>query len=144
VAALPTLTRKFFEPLRCLDIEETTENKVAEDGARNSQGNRPEVPPSMIITAQLNLLRLQGEIKASTKGSLEIRNARNGTSLVTKEMADYLAIKELLEEKTLLYIPPQSVKQIKAAIKHLPRNTPAEDTAKNCRCWDSPLPVSGN
>jgi hypothetical protein len=132
VAAQPTPTRNIFAPLRDLEIEETTENNGAKEGARNSQGNRPERPPPIIIIAQLSLLRLQGEIKASTKGSFELRNARNGTRVVTKEMADYLAIKKLLEKKkTPFYtFQPKSVKPIKVVIRHLLGNIPVENITK--------------
>jgi hypothetical protein len=44
-------------------------------------------------------------------------------------MADYSAIKEYLSSQTLNYFTfyPKSLKPIKAIIRHLPGNTPAEE-----------------
>jgi hypothetical protein len=52
--------------------------------------------------------------------------------VVTKEIADYLTIKKLLEEKKTPFYTfhPKSVKPIKVIIRHLPGNNPAEDIAK--------------
>jgi hypothetical protein len=41
---------------------EAAEAKGEEEGPGNPQGNGKERPPPTIITAQLNLLRFQGEI----------------------------------------------------------------------------------
>jgi hypothetical protein len=48
---------------------------------------------------------------------------------VTKEMADYSVIKEYLSSQNLNYFTfyPKSLKPIKAVIRHLPENTPAEE-----------------
>jgi hypothetical protein len=48
---------------------------------------------------------------------------------MTKEMADYSAIKHHLEQNILQFCTfhPKSEKPIKAAIRHLPGDTPAED-----------------
>jgi hypothetical protein len=120
-------------------MEETTENKGEEEGARNSQRIGKERPPSVIIIAQINPLRFQAEIKASTKGSFELRNARNGTRILTKEIADCLAIKKQLEEKKIPShtFHPKSVKPIKAIIRHLPGNTLQKTSQWNCRRWVS-------
>jgi hypothetical protein len=116
-------------------MEGTTENKGEEEGARNSQRIWKERPPSIIIIAQINLLRFQGEIKATTKGSFELRNARNGTRIVTKEIADYVAIKKQLEERKIPShtFHPKSVKPIKAIIRRLPGNTLQKTSQRNCR-----------
>jgi len=128
--ATATPTRNFFAPLRDLEMEEAVEAKDEEEGPGNPQGNGKERPPP-IITAQLNLLSFQVEIKAIKKGSFEICNTKNETRVVTKEMADYLAIKRYLEQKIPFYtFHPKSVKPIKAVIRHLPGSIPAEDIAK--------------
>jgi hypothetical protein len=63
------------------------------------------------------------------KGSLEFRNTRNGTTVVTKEMADISAIKEHFNSQNLNYFTffPKSLKPMKAVIRHLPGNTPVEE-----------------
>jgi hypothetical protein len=49
------------------------------------------------------LLKFQGEIKAIIKGSFELRNIKNRTRLITREMADSLAIKNELEKTKIPY-----------------------------------------
>jgi hypothetical protein len=44
------------------------------------------------------LLKFQGEINAIIRGIFELRNTKYGTSLITRKMAQYLAIKKQLEE----------------------------------------------
>jgi hypothetical protein len=74
-------------------------------------------------------MQLQRQLKGIVKCSFEFRNTRNGTRIATKEMTDYSSIKEYLSSQTLNYFTfyPKSLKPIKAAIRHLPGNTPAED-----------------
>jgi hypothetical protein len=80
-------------------------------------------PPSIIITSQINLLKFQGEIKAITKGSFNIRNTKNGTGVIVIS-----SHKNLLEKTKVLYYTfhLKSVKTIKAVIRYLPGSTPAE------------------
>jgi hypothetical protein len=59
------------------------------------------------------------------------RNIENGAHIITKEMADYSAMKSYLEKSKLHYIisPPQKKKfekPTKAVIHHLRPGTPAE------------------
>jgi hypothetical protein len=63
------------------------------------------------------------------KGNFEFRNTRNGTRVITRGMVDFLAVKSHFEKNNLSYFTfyPKSEKPIKAAIHHLPQNTPAED-----------------
>jgi hypothetical protein len=77
------------------------------------------------------VLNLQGEIKAIAMGSFELRNTKNGTRVITREMADYLAIKSQLQKKKIPFYTfhPKSAKPIKAVIRYVPGNTPAEDIA---------------
>jgi hypothetical protein len=74
-------------------------------------------------------MQLQRQLKGIVKGSFEFRNTRYGTRIVTKEMADYSAIKEYFSSQTLNYFTfyPKSLKPIKAVIQHLPGNTLAEE-----------------
>jgi hypothetical protein len=75
------------------------------------------------------LMQLQRQFKGFVKGNFEFRNTRSGTRIVTREMADFSAIKIYLEKNKLSYFSffPKSEKPIKAVIRHLPINTPAED-----------------
>jgi hypothetical protein len=63
------------------------------------------------------------------EGSFEFRNTRNGTRIIAKEMAEFSAKKKYLTSQTLNYFTfyPKSMKSIKAAIRHLPGNTPTEE-----------------
>jgi hypothetical protein len=125
---LPTktvITRNFFAPFRSnnTDTEATeAENNLPEEAPRKSCR-----PPPIMTTSTTNLIRFQSDLKEHTKGENEFRNTRNGTSIITKEMADYSAMKFYLEKNYLQYFTfsPNSEKPIKAVIRHLPPDTPA-------------------
>jgi hypothetical protein len=61
--------------------------------------------------------------------NFEFRNTRSGTRIVTKEMADFSAIRKYLDKNNRSYFTfyPKSEKPIKAVVRHLPSNTPAQD-----------------
>jgi hypothetical protein len=63
------------------------------------------------------------------KEDFEFRNTRNGTRIITRGMVDFLAVKFHFEKNILAYFIfyAKSEKPIKAVIRHLPPNTPAED-----------------
>jgi hypothetical protein len=83
-----------------------------------------------MMNSTSNLIRLQRGLKDHVKGEYEFRNTRNGTRIITKEMADYSAMKSYLERNNLNYFTfsPNSEKTIKAVILHIPPDTPAKDT----------------
>jgi hypothetical protein len=55
--------------------------------------------------------------------------SRNGNKIITRDMADFHAIQSHFDAIKLSYYTffPQSEKPMKAVIRHLPTNTPAED-----------------
>jgi hypothetical protein len=71
-----------------------------EDNEGEQQGtNRACRPPPIILTSATNLLQLQKQIKGIVKGSSEIRNTKKRTRVLTKEMADFSAIKSFFLSK---------------------------------------------
>jgi hypothetical protein len=121
--------RKYFAPLR-LDEDDTV--YTGENGAQQVSTSVPKAagrPPPVIVTMSLNLLKFQGELKSIMKGTFEFRTTRNGIKVVTKGMADYLALIRHLDANTIPYctFDPKSVKPVKAVIFHLPGDTPAKD-----------------
>jgi hypothetical protein len=70
----------------------------AEADAETLQRTGRNRPPPIIITSKIYLLKLQGEIKAIIKGISELRNTKHGTRVITRKMADYLAIKNQLQK----------------------------------------------
>jgi hypothetical protein len=74
-------------------------------------------------------MSLQKELEVLLKGSFEFRNTKAGTRTVSREMAEYSAIRHYLDCQHLNYFTffPKSEKPIKAAIRHLLADTPAED-----------------
>jgi hypothetical protein len=94
-------------------------------GYQSSQASRP---PPIVLTSTTNLMQLQRNIKGIVTGNFEFRNTRSGTRIVTKEMADFSAIRKHLEKNNLPYFTffPKSENPIKAVICHLPTNTPVQ------------------
>jgi hypothetical protein len=80
------------------------------------------------MTFTTNLIRSQSDLEGHVQGEYELRNTRNGTRIITKEMADYLAMKSYLEKNNLHYFTfsPNSEKPIKVVICHFPPDTPEE------------------
>jgi hypothetical protein len=91
--------------------------------------NKSGRPPPIVLTSTITLIQLQKIFKGFVSGRFEFRNTRSGTRIVTKEMADFSAIKIFLETNKLPFFTffPKSEKPVKAVIRHLPLNTPAED-----------------
>jgi hypothetical protein len=61
--------------------------------------------------------------------NFEFRSTRNGTRVLTRNLADFQSVKSHFESQNLSYyfFFPKSEKPIKALIRHLPFNTPAEE-----------------
>jgi hypothetical protein len=132
---LPTevvITRNFFGHLRTNDMDtETTgtENNLPEEEAPRKSGRSPPI----VMTPTTNIIRIQSDLKDHVKGEYEFRNTRNGTRIITKEVADSSVMKPYLEENNLQYFisSPNSEKPIKAVTHHLPPHTPAEDISNS-------------
>jgi hypothetical protein len=62
-------------------------------------------------------------LKEDVKGEYEFPNTRNGTCIITKEAADYSALKSYLDKYYFHYFiySPNSEKPIEAVINHLPQ-----------------------
>jgi hypothetical protein len=119
--------RNYFAPLRTTDMDtETTgaENTLPEQETPKKSGRSPPI----VMTSTTNLICLLSDLKEHGKAEYEFRNSRNGTRIITKEMADYSAIKSNIQKNNLQYFTfsPNSEKPIKAVIRHLPPDTPAE------------------
>jgi hypothetical protein len=117
-------TRKFFAPLRTeIDLEGDKETTDEEKQRSTTQAVRPPI----ILTSTTNLLQLQKNICAIVQGSIEFRNKKNGTRVLTKEMADYSAIMTFFLQNNLKFYTffPKSLKPIKAVLRNMPTNTPA-------------------
>jgi hypothetical protein len=86
-------------------------------------------PPPIILMSAANLIQLQKQLKGVAKQSFEFRNTRNRTRVVTKDMVDYQAVKSYFDKNSLSYYTfyPKSEKSIKAVLRHLRNNTPAQD-----------------
>jgi hypothetical protein len=84
--------------------------------------------PPIILTPAAKLLQLQKKLRGFVKGNYEFRNTKNGTTVVTKVMADFLAIKfSFHSENISVYTSfPKSQKTVKTITRYLLSNTPAE------------------
>jgi hypothetical protein len=84
-------TRNFYAPLRTTEMDTDAAN--AEASPRETTTAIIGRPPPIILTSATNLLQFQKSIKDIVKGSFELRSTKNGTRVLTKEMADFSAIK---------------------------------------------------
>jgi hypothetical protein len=107
------------------------ESSPAEGPAPSKAGR----PPPIILTSAVNLIRLQKDLKGVAKQVCELRTTKNGTRVVTKDMVDFQAVKAHFESCNLSFFSffPKSERPIKAVIRHLPSNTPAEDIAEELK-----------
>jgi hypothetical protein len=125
-------TRNYFAPLRTTEMD-TAENDAEGEHAAEEQQQAPSLvagrPPPIVLTSDANLILLQKQLKGLVKGSFEFRSTRNGIQVITKEMADYSAIRAYFDSNHLHHFTfhPKSEKPIKAVIRQLPGDTPAED-----------------
>jgi hypothetical protein len=115
-----------------MDIERTlVEGTSDKPGSETQQplSSKAGRPPSIVLTTATNLMQLQKRIRDIVTGNFEFRSTRSGTRIVTKEMADFSAIQKHLDNNNLSYFTffPKSEKPIKAVVRHLPSNTPAQD-----------------
>jgi hypothetical protein len=65
------------------------------------------------------------------KEGIVIRSTRNRTTVITRDVADYQFVKPHFDTNNLSYYSfyPKSEKPMKTVIRHLPHNTPVEDTS---------------
>jgi hypothetical protein len=127
-------TKNFFSPLTTaeMEIEHAPVEGTSDDPNKEPQqtsASKAGRPPPIVLTSTTNLMTLQKHIKDIVTGNFEFRNTRSGTRIVTKEMADFSAIRKYLEKNNLSYCTflPKSEKPIEVVIRHLPSNTPAQD-----------------
>jgi hypothetical protein len=119
--ALPQVqTPNCYAPLRNgMEVEERqdTTGTHAEKQFTSSQAGRP---PPITLKSATNLIQLQKKIRGPFKGSLEFRNTRRGTRVVTKPLFQ-------TENLSFFTFHPKSLKPIKAVIRHLPSVIPAKE-----------------
>jgi hypothetical protein len=74
-------------------------------------------------------MQLQKQLNGMAERRFELRNNRNGTRVVTKDMVNYRAVKAQFQNRNLQYFTfhPKSQKPINAATCHVSQNAPAED-----------------
>jgi hypothetical protein len=142
---VPYVIHVYGRKLTCLPVTTMPPSRTGEmdiegpvvEGTNKTQEGVPQQevlsksgrPPPIVLTAATNLMQLQRQFRGFVTGNFEFRSTRSGTRIVTKEVADVSAIKTFLEKKELSFYTffPKSKKPIKAVIRHLPMNTPAED-----------------
>ncbi|PNF27753.1 hypothetical protein B7P43_G12787, partial [Cryptotermes secundus] len=121
----PVATKYFFAPLRSVPM----------DGAQSGEGPSTEDntgkgrPPPIILTSEVNLLSLQKEMKVVVTGEFFFWNTASSIRITTKNMADYKATQNLLNQKGLSFFTfyTKGDNPVNAVIRHLPSNTSSED-----------------
>jgi hypothetical protein len=117
-------TRNLFAPLRTCNMatdSANTESSPSEATAPAKTGR----PPPITLTSAVNLVQLQKQLKRVVRENFEFHSTR----IITRSMADFQIVRSHFDSHNLSYYSffPKSEKPIKAVIRHLPHNTPAED-----------------
>jgi hypothetical protein len=121
-------TRNYFAPLRASDMDTDSTNTEATP-REAATPTKPGRPPPIVLTFTVNLILLQKQLKGVVSESFEFCSTRNGTRVITRNMADFQSVKSHFDSQNMSYYSffPKSEKPIKAVIRHLPLNTPAQD-----------------
>jgi hypothetical protein len=94
-------TRNFYAPLRSgdMDTQSAREDVGVTDleGAANFTGR----PPPIVLTSAVNLIKTEKDIRSKVKGDFHLKTTWNGVRVVTREMADYVAIKRHFDHSQL-------------------------------------------
>jgi hypothetical protein len=123
-------TRNYFAPLRTAEMEaEEEEGDSSSEQQQQATSAKTGRPPPVMLSSAINPILLQNQPKGILKCNFEFRSTRNGTRVFTCEMADYSAIRAHFDSNNLhcYTYHLKSEKPIKAVIRHLPGDTPAED-----------------
>jgi hypothetical protein len=123
-------TRNFFGPLRTttMDTDSSGSESTPQDETVPAKNCRP---PPIILTSAANLIQLQKQLKNVVKED-ECRNTRSRTRVITRGMADFLAVKSHFEGKNLSFtFYPKPKKPIKVVIRHLPINVKQMTTRRS-------------
>jgi hypothetical protein len=89
-------------------VESNVEETAAQAQKKSSR------PPPIVLTSAANRIQLQKQLRGVTQENFELRNTRNGTRVVTKDMVDYLAVKAYFDQHSFSYFTfyPKSEKAI--------------------------------
>jgi hypothetical protein len=101
-------TRNYFAPLRTAQMDTEEKNTEGENSVEEHQQAPSLVagrPPRIVLTSTANLILLQKQLKGLVKGNFEFQSTRNRTRVITKEMADYSAIRAYFESINLIIKP---------------------------------------
>jgi hypothetical protein len=109
-----------------MDTDSTNTETTPLEAAASAKPGRP---PPIVLTSAVNLIPLQKQLKCVVSENFEFRSTRNGTRVITRNMADVQSVKSYFDSQNLSYyfFFPKSEKPIKAVIRHLPQNNPTED-----------------
>jgi hypothetical protein len=121
-------TRNFFAPLRTAKMDIDSGGSDASSSNTMAPGKTGRTHP-IILTSAVNLIQLQKQVKGVVSEDFEFRSTRNGTRVITRGMADFQSVISYFDSRNLSYFSfyPKSQKPIKAVIRHLPQNAPAEN-----------------
>jgi hypothetical protein len=80
--------KNYYAPLRTveMDTEDAGDSPAPKGEQQQKKTGRP---PPVVLTSAINLINFQDNLKVVVKGNYEFRSTRNGTRVVTREMADY-------------------------------------------------------
>jgi hypothetical protein len=89
------------------DADDTTERQQ-----HQAQSYQVSKPLPIVLTSQVNLIKMQWQLKGLLKGNFGFCNTRNGTRVVTKEMTDFQP--SALISKTIISYTSPSVPNLRS------------------------------
>jgi hypothetical protein len=95
-------TRNFFAPLRTSDMDTDFTNTEATPREAAAPA-KPGRPPPVILTSAINLILLQKQLKGVVSENFEFRSTRNGTRVITRNLADFQCVKSHFDSQNLFY-----------------------------------------
>jgi hypothetical protein len=120
-------TQNFFALLQACDMDMDSANTELSPREAAAPAKIGRLPP-VVLTSAVNLSQLQKQLKCAASENFKFRNTRNGTRVIMRSMADFQSIKSHFDRQNLsYYYSAKSEKRIKAVIRHLLQDAPAED-----------------
>jgi hypothetical protein len=70
---------------------------------QQESSSRSSRPPPIVLTSTINLINLQRQLKGVVSENFEYRSTRNGTTVITRSLADFQSMRSFFDSQRLSY-----------------------------------------